>query len=763
VVDALGNRATQLYYNTGWLRATVDPLGNRTTFSYDVLGHQIVVRDALDRLTTQAWGISGLHVFTIDARGYRTTFTYDAVRRPTAVKDARGKVVTFVYDAAGRLTAQVDQLAQRTSYGYDAAGRQQWRLDAKGQRTTYAYDDASRQTGIAYSDGGLVTFAYDAAANRTRMEDSTGVTTYTFDELRRLKTVTYPASKTLTYSYDAAANRATLVDPDGGTTTYSYDSRNMLSWLLNPFAERTTWLYDALRRVTTMTHANASLAEHDYDAAGRISALRNLKSDRSAISVFTYSYDAIGNRTGVQEASGDLVTWSYDETYQLTREQRSGGNAYDTTYTYDPVGNRLTQVSSGATTTYSYDAANELLTSEDASGVTTYTYDANGNTTGEIRPNSDRVTYTWDIENHLTKAELPSSVVNTITLDGEGKRRSIEDSDGLRKLIWDLENILAETDSSNSTIARYTLAPEVYGALVSQRRSGATSFHHYDALGSTHKLTGADAATIIEYLYRAFGQQTVLSGSSLNRFTWIGRLGYYRQADPDDYWVRARIPHPRTGRWLSRDIMRHAGNRYEYTGGNPATAIDPTGLKECLRCGPDITRALLRALDSIRAKFAALSPWQVFKPCNALWVPGPAFAAWDLEELKTPGSCDTANCPRPKLRGACFNTVQIGGSSCFTAYYVNYVAFGQMMALCRWPELMMRSLLEGYFFFRHPRDFLGLSVAKAWGVAGYHLWGGAAPTAENKPECRVCNEQWGVSGGGFEVHWTGMPGEPWAT
>ena len=33
-----------------------------------------------------------------------------------------------------------------------------------------------------------------------------------------------------------------------------------------------------------MTHANGALAQHDYDAAGRLTALRNLKSDLSAIS-----------------------------------------------------------------------------------------------------------------------------------------------------------------------------------------------------------------------------------------------------------------------------------------------------------------------------------------------------------------------------------------------------------------------------------------------------------------------------------------------
>jgi YD repeat-containing protein len=90
--------------------------------------------------------------------------------------------------------------------------------------------------------------------------------------------------------------------------------------------------------------------------------LRNLKSDQSIISIFTYTYDAVGNRLGVSEANGDLVTWSYDETYQLTREQRTGANVYDITYTYDGVGNRLTKLAGGVITSSSYDAANQLLT-----------------------------------------------------------------------------------------------------------------------------------------------------------------------------------------------------------------------------------------------------------------------------------------------------------------------------------------------------------------------------------------------------------------
>ena len=64
-------------------------------------------------------------------------------------------------------------------------------------------------------------------------------------------------------------------------------------------------------------------------------------------------------------------------------------------------------------------------------------------------------------------------MVNTFTLDGEGKRRRLEDAAGLRNLLWDLENILVETDSGQATVARYTLAPQLYGELLSQRRSRA--------------------------------------------------------------------------------------------------------------------------------------------------------------------------------------------------------------------------------------------------------------------------------------------------
>ena len=113
-----------------------------------------------------------------------------------------------------------------------------------------------------------------------------------------------------------------------------------------------------------------------------------------------------------------------------------------------------------------------------------------------------------------------------MSYDGDGVRRRMEDSGGVHKLVWDRQNVLLETDNSNVDAGcLYAGAQGAMGSLISQRRSGATSFHLYDALGSTDRLTDSSQNTSISYLYRAFGEQSVLSGSSPNPFTWVGQAG----------------------------------------------------------------------------------------------------------------------------------------------------------------------------------------------------------------------------------------------
>jgi YD repeat-containing protein len=119
--------------------------------------------------------------------------------------------------------------------------------------------------------------------------------------------------------------------------------------------------------------------------------IEHRKSDDSIVNLTTYSYDDAGNRIGAVEHDGTVTTWTYDDSYQLTREQRSGSGSFDVSYSYDAAGNRTLQNDSGALTTYTYDAGNRLLSESSVAGVTTYTYDADGNRTQ--KETSAAVTY----------------------------------------------------------------------------------------------------------------------------------------------------------------------------------------------------------------------------------------------------------------------------------------------------------------------------------------------------------------------------------
>jgi YD repeat-containing protein len=95
---------------------------------------------------------------------------------------------------------------------------------------------------------------------------------------------------------------------------------------------------------------------------GQVHSLPSLLSGKlpPAITFISYAYPSTLLRTG-------------DSLYRLTGAQYSTGESF--AYTYDPVGNRLSLVTSNGSTSYEYDAANRLTS---VNGVV-YTWDNNGN------------------------------------------------------------------------------------------------------------------------------------------------------------------------------------------------------------------------------------------------------------------------------------------------------------------------------------------------------------------------------------------------
>ena len=116
-----------------------------------------------------------------------------------------------------------------------------------------------------------------------------------------------------------------------------------------------------------------------YNAADQLLSQYNLNSDDSIISGFDYRVDPAGNRLSVTEATGQKTAWTYDDTYQLVNENRSGTGGFNMTYVHDPVGNRLVKNEADVLTTSTYDAANQLKTAVAPTGTTTFAFDSAGN------------------------------------------------------------------------------------------------------------------------------------------------------------------------------------------------------------------------------------------------------------------------------------------------------------------------------------------------------------------------------------------------
>ena len=272
----------------------------------------------------------------------------------------------------------------------------------------------------------------------------------------------------------------------------------------------------------------------------------------------------------------------------LTVEQRSGSGAslpannWTTDQGSNPaptLASTVTSVAQG-TTTYTYNAGNRLtLVTDPDSTVTTNTYDNNGNLT-VTNDNGTVTTNTWTYENRLRTVTLATPATTTFTYDGDGLRRQTVTAAGTTNFIWDGQDVLLETDVSNNTQVTYTQTPDIYGNLVSQRRSTTTSFYHHDALGSTLALTDSNENVTDTYKYYAFGGLRTSTGSTVNNLRFVGNLGYYNESALSLQYLRARYYQPGTGRFISVDPIRDGLNWYAYVSNSPVTMVDPSGLKK---------------------------------------------------------------------------------------------------------------------------------------------------------------------------------------
>lgn len=565
--DANGNYATQVK----------DPLGNSVTTAYDKVGNLIHVTDAKQAVTQYSYDARNRVTKVTDALGGVTGYTYDAEGNRTSVTDANGRATAFEYNEWNLLSKINNPLNQSIQFGYDLNGNQTKVTYPNGNRIGYTFDALNRKNGVFYNDSKRWTFGYDTTGNLTSVTDAAGLTTsYAYDKNSRLIDEQVGAVNRMQYQYDKNDNLQKLTATAGSvsmSTEYSYNSLDQMTKLAKNGANQAKFLYDERGNLTSVVRANGTTSTYRFDDANRLSEVKNYDKQGVLISAFSYSYDANGNRTGVNTLGG-VIAYQYDALQRLTQEKLADGTVID--YAYDKVGNRtsktVTEGGAISQVVYDYDAANRIK----QVGTQAYKYDANGN----LLEDGKKV-YLYDEANRLKEVkDTAGASLAAFTYDHDGKRTSMTTPQGKVNYQYQGDKVIYETDANNQVIAEY--AWDALGNPVTMTRGGKTYFYHLNGHGDVIALTDAEGNVAAKYDYDAWGNTRSKSGmmADVNPY----RYASYRFDEATGlYYLMARYYDADTARFLTQDTYygkesdSRSLNLYAYTNNNPVMFIDPDG------------------------------------------------------------------------------------------------------------------------------------------------------------------------------------------
>jgi len=422
---------TSSYDPFGRLTETKNPLGHCSTIRYDESTTNTIGQRILTKTLTDPNSIRTILIYDAFGREASKTIStlrteerfYDPAGNLLSVRE-NGRLTQYTYNPlnlAETLTRAAKTIdARTTSYSYTPSGLLQTKQTPNGTTLHFSYDpfkyletirsaDATLSHRFRYSPNGYLLEANDSLHHISRTHDPFGNTlteitdgyiiTKTYDAFNRPLTLILPdGNNSIRYTYDPLSLRTverissekTLFshhydsyDLNGaslsetlpynlGTIAYTYNPNRLLRSLQSPYFSQ-TFTYDPAGRIEKISEEGT----FSYDD------LSQLTTEPSHI----YAYDDRYNRTSKDgeilshNALDELVSSRYDLNSNLA-EKNDFLLTYDplnrltqakspttlTTYTYDPLGRRLTKTCTDESERYLYNGDNELC-SLDANGI----------------------------------------------------------------------------------------------------------------------------------------------------------------------------------------------------------------------------------------------------------------------------------------------------------------------------------------------------------------------------------------------------------
>ena len=603
--------------------------GERKSYTYDALGNVTSMTDGEGNITWYAYTLSGQLAKVTDALGNETEYQYDVCDRLIEIRQygAEGslkgdtevsgmdaelleaerqngrkrlcQITRYTRDLRGQVTETVDALGQKETYTYDKKGQLLGKLDKEGYLTKYAYTKQGDLSGIQYADGKEVKLSYNPLRQLMEVEDWLGLTKITNDPLGRAVKVTYPDEREVSYTYGKSGERRSITYPDGKTVHYGYDEQIRLSELKE--GDRIiSYGYDEQGRLKNKQFPNGTSTTWKYDEKSQLTELIH-RDKEGILDRYTYTYDFVGNKTGIRKERRGLTkesgtyTYGYDALDRLESIRKD--NVLETQYRYDAFGNRIKKESEEHQTSYWYNSLNQLINltdqSQEGTSRETYLYDRRGNLSKVIRDGTVKNRYVYGALNRLEEAVNVAGETAKYQYHGLGHRVGKEISldptkqlsgqsqkpdsriDYLIDLTKEYHNLLEKTEDGISQTYFWD------GNVAAFEESGKRSYYLQDELGSPLRIEDESGFTRETYGYGAFGEDLYGNQGDLQVF---GYTGYQRDNVAGTYYAQAREYQAEVGRFAGRDIVKGyfivpmSLNEYSYCINNSLLCQDNNGM-----------------------------------------------------------------------------------------------------------------------------------------------------------------------------------------